>query len=97
MSNDDMELFIDLAADTEQHVANMSRDDRAAMISSLIRAANVCYAVWREGDAYRLRLLRCVEPAGAEETLAGIPVSGQAHADLLMAACSHGAPREFCQ
>ena len=23
MSNDDMELFIDLAADTEQHVANM--------------------------------------------------------------------------
>ena len=39
-------------------------------------------AVWREGDAYRLRLLRCVEPTGHDETLAGIPVSGEAHAAL---------------
>ena len=97
MSNDEMELFVKLAHETERHVAGMCKDDRAAMISGLITAAHVAYAVWTEGDAYRLRLLRCVEPVGTEETLAGIPVSGEAHADLLMAACSHGAPMEFCQ
>jgi hypothetical protein len=91
----DAQLFVELAHDTERHVAGLSKDDRAAMISSLIRAAHVCYAVWREGDAYRLRLLRCVEPTGDDETLSGIPVSGEAHADLLEAAASHG--RELLQ
>ena len=35
--------------------------------------------------------------SGEIEILAGIPVVNEAHADLLMAACSHGAPKEFCQ
>ncbi len=97
MTAADAQIFVELARDTEQHVAGMTRDDRAAMISSLIRAANVAYAVWREGDAYRLRLLRCVEPTGDDETLAGIPVDNEAHADLLTAACSHGQPMEYLQ
>ena len=49
VNSDDMELFIDLAADTELHVAGMTRDDRAMTVFSMIRAANIAYAVWREG------------------------------------------------
>lgn len=90
MNPTDAQLFVDLAQQTEQHVAGMNRDDRAATISSLIRAANVAYAVWREGDAYRLRLIRSVEPTGDDETLCGIPVACEAHANLLEAAASHG-------
>lgn len=89
MSNDDLELFINLAADTERHVAGMTRDDRSAMISSLIRAANVVYGVWAEGYGYRLRLIRSVEPPGEEEVLAGIPVQNEQHAALLAAAAAH--------
>ena len=90
MSNEDLELFIALAADTERCVAGMTRDDRAMTISSMIRTANIAYAVWREGETFRLRLLRCVEPTGDDETLCGIPVSCAAHANLLEAAASHG-------
>lgn len=88
MTDDDAKLFVDLAHDTDRHVAGLSKDDRAAMISSLIRAAHVCYAVWPSGGGYRLRLIRDVEPAGDQETLAGIPVQDEASADLLAAAAS---------
>ena len=90
MNPTDAQLFVELAHDTDRHVAGMSRGDRAATISSLIRAAHVAYAVWREGDAYRLRLIRSVEPTGDDETLCGIPVACEAHANLLEAAASHG-------
>jgi hypothetical protein len=59
------------------------------MISSLIRAAHIAYAVWPEREAYRLRLIRSVEPQGADEVLAGIPVRDEQHAELLGAAASH--------
>ena len=89
MNPADAQLFINLAHDTERHVAGMSRDDRAAIISSLIRAAHIAYAVWPDGEAYRLRLIRSVEPQGADEVLAGIPVRDEQHAELLVAAASH--------
>ena len=88
MSDDDMELFISLAADTERCVAGLSKDDRAAIISGLIRAALVCYGVYPEANGYRLRLIRSVEPAGAGEILAGIPVQDEQHAALLAASAS---------
>ena len=90
MTAEDLKLFVDLAAGLERDLAPLSQADRAQVISSMIRGADVCYAVWRSGEGYRLRLLRSVEPAGDEETLAGIPVSCEAHADLLEAAASHG-------
>ena len=89
MTSDDAQLFVELARDTEQHVVGMSRDDRAAMISSLIRAAHVCYGVYPAGSGYGLRLIRSVVPDGEEEVLCGIPVVNEAHADLLEAAASH--------
>lgn len=88
MSHDDLELFIKLAADTDRHVAGMCKDDRAAMISSLIRASHICYGVYPEGHSYRLRLIRSVEPDGEDEVLAGVPVKDEQHADLLAASAS---------
>ena len=89
MTAADAQIFVELAQQTEQHVAGMSRDDRAAMISGLIRASDVAYGVWPEGHGYRLRLIRSVEPQGDEEVLAGIPVQDEQHAALLAAAASH--------
>ena len=97
MNPDDIQLFVDLATGLERDLAPLSPSERAHVISDHIRAAHVVYAVWKIDDGYRLRLLRCVEPAGDEETLAGIPVTNEAHADLLEAAASHGAPMEFLQ
>jgi hypothetical protein len=98
MSPADAQLFVDLATGLERDLAPLSQEERAQRISYNIRVSHVVYAVWREGDAYRLRRLKLLGgPIGEIEVLAGIPVSGEAHADLLMAACSHGAPMEFLQ
>jgi hypothetical protein len=96
MNPADAQLFVDLATGLERDLAPLSQAERAHAVSNMIRSANVAYAVWRDGEGYRLRRLRYVEPSGDEETLAGIPVSGAAHADLLEAAASHGKSR-FCQ
>ena len=88
MNNEDLELFVSLAADTERCVAGLNKDDRAAMISSLIRASHICYGVYPEGHGYRLRLIRSAEPQGDEEVLCGIPVQDEQHAALLAAAVS---------
>ena len=94
----DAQLFVDLATSLQHDLAQLSQEERAQRISYNIRASHVVYAVWREGDAYRLRRLKFIDgPVGEIEVLAGIPVNGEAHADLLMAACSHGAPTEFLQ
>ena len=61
---EDLKLFVDLAAGLERDLVPLSQADRAQVISSMIRGADVCYAVWRSGEGYRLRLLRSVEPAG---------------------------------
>ena len=98
MNPDDLELFVSLASCLERDLAPLSQSERAQVISDHIRSSHVVYAVWRVDDSYRLRRLKALDgPVGEIEILAGIPVSGEAHADLLTAACSHGSPREFCQ
>ena len=89
MTAADAQIFVKLAHDTERHFADMNREDRAAMISSLIRASHVCYGIWPEGHGYRLRLIRSVEPDGEDEVLAGVPVRDEQHAAMLAAAASH--------
>ena len=66
MIDDDAQIFVELAEAVGRRVATLSRSERAQAISDLILEANIAYGVWREGDAYRLRLLRCVEPSGDE-------------------------------
>ena len=98
MNPDDLELFVSLASCLERDLAPLSQAERAQVISDHIRSSHVVYAVWRVDDSYRLRRLKALDgPVGEIEILAGIPVVNEAHADLLMAACSHGATMEICQ
>ena len=87
MSDDDMELFISLAADTERCVAGLSKDHRAAIISGLIRAALVCYGVYPEANGYRLRSdPQCRTRRRRAKSSAGIPVSGRSNTPRCLAA-----------
>ena len=99
MSDEDIQLFIHLATGLERDLAPLSQAERAQRISDQINLAHVVYAVWKiDDDGFRLRRLKALDgPVGEIEILAGIPVSGEAHADLLMAACSHGANIGICQ
>lgn len=98
MNPADAQLFVELATGLERDLAPLSQAERAQVISDYIRVADICYAVWKVGDGYRMRRLKALDgPIGETEILSGIPVVNEAHADLLMAACSHGQPMDFLQ
>jgi hypothetical protein len=99
MNTEDLKLFVWCAEELAKHLARLSRFDRAQEVSHQIWNAHICYAVWKDGEGYRLRRLKATTPSrGKVKIIAGIPVDNEAHVDLLEAAASsHGAPSRICQ
>ena len=98
MKHGDLQLLVWSANEFEKYLAPLSKIDRAQQISDKILQAHICYAVWKDGEGYRLRRLKAISPPRDRVKIsAGIPVVNEAHADLLEAAASHGAPMGICQ
>ena len=60
MNSDDLQLLVWSANEFEKYLAPLSTVDRARAVPDQIRQAHICYAVWKDGEGYRLRRLKAI-------------------------------------